>query len=125
MTEPVGPKVILCVDDNPTSLYTRQLILARSGYCVVAAGNGEEGLRLARLLSLDAVILDYYLPDMDGPSVAKSLKHIHPKIPILVFSGDTRIPEDLTVWADGFLTKDCGPGVLLRELARLLRQGGV
>ena len=121
MTQP-EKKLVLCIDDNPISLYTRQLILAGSGYRVVAAENGKEGLRLAESLRPNAVILDYYLPDINGPAVAAAIKKINRETPILVFSGDSQVPDDLTDYADGFLTKDCGPTVLLNEVARLLRQ---
>lgn len=124
MKEPQGKKVILCIDDNPISLFTRQLVLANDGYAVASANNGKDGMRLAASISPDLVILDYRLPDIDGPEVARAIKDSDPKLPILLFSGDCRAPEDLTEYADGFLAKDSGPITLLGEVARLLREKG-
>lgn len=120
MTEPEGKKVILCIDDNPSSLITRQFVLASNGYGVASATNGKDGVRLAVAINPDLVILDYRLPDLSGPEVARAIKDYDPKVPILLFSGDSRSPEDLREYADGFLAKDGGPTVLLGEIARLL-----
>ena len=67
-------QLILCIDDNPTSLSARRLVLASSGYGVAASNNSKDGLRLAASIKPDLVILDYHLPDMSGPKLAELIK---------------------------------------------------
>jgi signal transduction histidine kinase/CheY-like chemotaxis protein len=66
--------LILVVDDDAT---TRELVerhLERSGFAVVTAGGGQEGLRLVRELRPAAVTLDIMMPDLDGWTVLAAIK---------------------------------------------------
>ena len=79
--QPAHPKaegaeapLILVVDDDAT---VRQLVerhLQRSGFAVVTAGGGQEGLRLVRELRPAAVTLDINMPDLDGWTVLAAIK---------------------------------------------------
>ena len=65
---------VLIVDDHPTFRLTARLLLESEGYTVVGeAGDGADGLRAARDLSPDLILLDVQLPDVDGFDVASRL----------------------------------------------------
>jgi signal transduction histidine kinase/CheY-like chemotaxis protein len=75
-TEPLPSPAscVLVIDDDPTQRDLMQRFLSSEGFCVRAAGGGEEGLRLARQLRPAAITLDVMMPDMDGWSVLTALK---------------------------------------------------
>ena len=66
------PARILIVDDNPTNVRILRARLAGDGYDVVTAGDGEEGLAVARETGPDLILLDVMMPLMDGFATARS-----------------------------------------------------
>jgi CheY-like chemotaxis protein len=66
--------LILVVDDDATVRELVERHLERSGFAVVTAGGGQEGLRLARELRPAAVTLDIMMPDVDGWTVLAAIK---------------------------------------------------
>jgi GAF domain-containing protein/CheY-like chemotaxis protein/CHASE3 domain sensor protein/anti-sigma regulatory factor (Ser/Thr protein kinase) len=65
---------VLVVDDEETVRDLMRRFLAREGFDVVTAGDGEEGLELARQLHPSLITLDVMMPGMDGWSVLQALK---------------------------------------------------
>lgn len=65
---------VLVIDDDPTIHDLIARFLLKQGYNVKTAKNGEEGLRLAKILQPEAITLDVMMPDMDGWSVLTALK---------------------------------------------------
>ena len=80
-------KTLLCVDDNQSSLKIWKIILEDFGYKVLTASSGSEGLEVFASNAIDAVILDYQMPEMHGELVAAEMKRTNPEIPILMLSG--------------------------------------
>ena len=78
-------KTLLCVDDNQSSLKICKIILEDSGYKVLTASGGREGLKVFASNAIDAVILDYEMPEMNGEVVAAEMKRTNPEIPIPCF----------------------------------------
>jgi len=69
-----GDDLVLVIDDDVTVRELMQRQLIREGYRVVTAGNGEEGLRLAKELHPAAITLDTIMPEVDGWGVLAALK---------------------------------------------------
>jgi DNA-binding NarL/FixJ family response regulator len=68
------PVTVLIVDDHPSFRATARLLLESEGFEVVGeAADGTTGLRAARELDPDLVLLDVQLPDVDGFQVAAEL----------------------------------------------------
>jgi CheY-like chemotaxis protein len=65
---------ILLVEDSKFLRLATERALARAGYEVTSANDGEEGLRLAREKKPDLILLDMLLPKMSGPDVLAALK---------------------------------------------------
>ncbi len=64
---------ILCIDDQWSGLIGRKMLLENNGYEVLEATGGTEGLRLFLSHSVDAVVLDYQMPGMNGDMVAAKM----------------------------------------------------
>jgi CheY-like chemotaxis protein len=65
---------ILIIEDNQMNLELTTDLLEANGFVVAAAQTAEDGLRLARELTPDLVLMDFALPGMDGLSATKNLK---------------------------------------------------
>ena len=119
---------ILCIDDDARSLMIRGKILERHGYRVLSASSGEEGLRLFSTETVDAVVLDHFMPGMTGAEVAWELKRRGSNIPVLMLSSAVFCPETASDVVDAFCAKIDGPVAFLDILKRLvddaLRVGG-
>ncbi|HEX4487968.1 MAG TPA: response regulator [Terriglobales bacterium] len=79
---------VLLIDDSRFLRKANELALARSGYSVLAAGDGEEGLHIACEKVPDLIVLDMMLPKMPGQQLLHELKN-DPRtsgIPVIVLS---------------------------------------
>jgi two-component system cell cycle response regulator DivK len=121
-----GEKSVLIVEDDADSRYVYGLILEDNGFRVATARSGDEGLRLARELQPQAILMDVSIPGMDGWTVTKRLKS-DPQtagIPVIIITAHA-FPEDLgraeRAGCEGFLTKPCEPRRVLEEVRRLVR----
>jgi len=113
-------KTILCIDDQWNGLMGRKTFLENNGYQVLEATGGDEGLRLFLTHSVDAVVLDYQMPGMNGDVVAARMKRLKSHIPILLLSAYGPLPEKKLQSVDTFLTKSQELKVLLPALQDLL-----
>ena len=97
---------ILCIDDDRNGLALRKLMLELKGYVVLAATNGPAGIELARRAKVDAVVLDFQMPCMDGEEVARILRHDCPNLPIVLLSGSGEVPNSALSMVNEYLQKD-------------------
>lgn len=87
MTQPQSYQpLVLCVDDNEAILSLTKRALERTGYRVLTVNNGAAALEAFAANPVDAVILDYEMPGMNGGQVALEMKRIKPEIPKMLFS---------------------------------------
>ncbi len=80
-------KEILVVDDEKNILSSLEGILSDEGFSVLKAGDGETALDLVKTKSPDLVMLDIWLPGMDGIQVLKAIKAIGPDTKVIMMSG--------------------------------------
>src|ERR1022692_816200 len=111
--------VLLCIDDNEDVLECEKSFLESFGYSVLTAASGGKGLELASKHSVDVVILDYCMPEMDGQEVAIEMRRLRPQAPIIMLSGAVDIPEQALKWVAPFIAKDCLASQLLPTIAQL------
>jgi len=79
---------ILLVEDEDTVRMVAERALTRQGYEVTAASDGEEGLEIVREGgTFDLVLSDVVMPSMDGPAMAREVRKIAPRLPVLFMSG--------------------------------------
>jgi CheY-like chemotaxis protein len=113
-------KTLLCVDDNQSSLKICKMILEDFGYKVLTCSSAREGLEVFASNAIDAVILDYQMPEMNGELVAAEMKRTNPRIPILMLSGWVSLPESALQLVDEFVAKGDPVEFLLLAVQQVL-----
>lgn len=89
-------KKILIIDDNSLTREINGSVLAQSGYEVITASGGSEGLKKLAEEKIDLIVLDLIMPEMDGFEVLKICKDdlSLQNIPIVVLTGRD-LPEEI------------------------------
>ncbi|HDS29427.1 MAG TPA: sigma-54-dependent Fis family transcriptional regulator [Firmicutes bacterium] len=82
---------VLVIDDEENILKTLSGILSGEGYESVTAPTGGDGLLLASSKLIDCVLLDVWLPDIDGLQVLRELRRDYPMTPVIMMSGHSTI----------------------------------
>ncbi len=80
-------QTILLVEDQPETRDIMGLLLTLSGYNVILAANGEEGLNLAASLPFDLIITDIKMPQMDGNCFIRELARFKNPPPVIAIAG--------------------------------------
>lgn len=116
---------ILIVEDDGTLRHALNFNLAREGYEVVVAGDGETALNAIRNQPLDLILLDVMLPGMSGVEVLRVLRREGISTPVVILSakGDEidRV-VGLKVGADDYVTKPFSRPELLARIEAILRR---
>jgi two-component system, OmpR family, response regulator CpxR len=112
-------RTILCVDDNEPALSIRKIMLETRGYRVVACTSSQEALEVFKKGSIDLVLADLLMPEMDGGKLIDEVKAISPQTPAILLSGKVKLYDGETR-ADVFLPKGTYAPAELLERIRLL-----
>jgi len=113
-------KTVLCVDDEKIGLRVRKIMLEGHGFRVLTATSGEQGLALLDKQPVDLVILDYYMPGMNGGDVAAEVRRRKPELPIIFLSAYFSLPPTALELANAFITKGDPPDVLIDKIEQLI-----
>jgi len=118
---------VLVVDDEPDIVALVAYHLAKSGYSVLTATSGPEGLALARREKPSLIVLDLMLPGLSGQEVMGQLRADQSTARIAVLMLTARREESdrihgLTLGADDYLTKPFSPQELVLRVAAILRR---
>jgi CheY-like chemotaxis protein len=119
----VSRPVILCIDDEDLGLEIRKMVLEREGFTVLTAKDGQTGISVFETEQIDAVIVDYAMPGMDGGKVAAILRQRRPDIPIMMLSAYVALPEEVMRVISISATKGDGAFTLVDKLKGLLQPG--
>lgn len=112
---------ILCVDDDLQSLQVRRILLETYGFDVVIAVGAKEGLKAFRQRAVDAVILDYHMPELDGGQVAQRMKRLRPGVPVMILSALPWLPEQAPrECIDDFVCKGEPTAMLVHKIQALM-----
>jgi two-component system nitrogen regulation response regulator NtrX len=82
---------VLIVDDEEGIRETLSGIFQDEGYNVISAGSGEEALKILKEQSPDLVLLDVWLPGIDGVETLQEIKKTNPELPVVIISGHGNI----------------------------------
>ncbi len=118
-------ELVLLVDDDEDILKNTGEILDFEDYRIITAKDGIEALQVYGRLGakIDLVLLDYFLPVMDGDAVFDELKAINPKVRVVLSSGfgeQARIGSMLARGLCGFIPKPYTHEKLIEQLRSIL-----
>jgi DNA-binding response OmpR family regulator len=121
---------VLVVDDEPDLIRVLQFGLQAAGYTVDCAPDGQEGLKKARELRPDIILLDLMLPKLDGYKICRLLKFDdrYKHIPIIILSARTQEGDQalaLEMGANRFISKPYDFSEILGLIETLLKQAPV
>jgi CheY-like chemotaxis protein len=102
-------KMVLCIDDDQEMLECEKAFLESFGYTVLIAATH----------AIDIVIVDYFMPGMNGHQAAAEMKRLRPQAPIVMLSGAVELPEQVLQCVDAFIAKNQLATQLLPVIARL------
>ncbi len=122
---------LLLIEDEPDVADLASEMLAEEGYRVVIAHDGFEALKIYERMGkqIGLVILDYFLPVIDGDAVFEELRSLNPKVNVVLSSGfaeQTKIASMLSQGLRGFIPKPYSRDKLLEQVRSTLdaaRQG--
>ena len=115
-------KTILCVDDNEQVLSVRTFLLETRGYRVIAALSSQQALEVVEQAtpgSLDLLLCDLIMPQMDGNELVRRAKQLQPGLPAMIVSGTVN-GFDRASCADVFLPKGASSPAEMIERIRVL-----
>ena len=120
---------VMVVDDNEDLVAVLRRYLQAAGYEVIPAYDGPQALELVPAEKPDIIVLDVYMPGMNGKDVLRQLKAdpATARIPVIMQTAASE-PEDFAdtalAGADAHLPKPCDPPDLLLMIERLLAAAG-
>ena len=120
-------KKILIVDDEQDIVESLKFVLEASGYTCYCAYNGEDGLRLAKEIIPDLMILDVMMPKINGFKISRLLKfdNKYKNIPILMVTARTHDEDKLIgeeTGADEYITKPFELDDIVKRVDKYLKK---
>lgn len=120
-------KKILIVDDEQDIMESLKFVLEASGYTCYCAYNGEDGLRLAKEIIPDLMILDVMMPKINGFKISRLLKfdNKYKNIPILMVTARTQDEDKLIgeeTGADEYITKPFELDDIVKRVDKYLKK---
>ena len=127
-TEDKHPVKVLVVEDNEFYREMVSRVLIDEGYQVTSVGTGLEAIKLLKKQKFSVVLLDLFMPELDGYNTTKNLRNIpHCKnLPIIAISGNKNkdiIRKWATLGLTGYITKPSTKSSLLKAVDKALNNG--
>jgi CheY-like chemotaxis protein len=116
------PPILLIVDDYADALDLLDITLTLAGYRTIRASNGVEAVEMARTHRPSAIIMDIFLPQLDGSEAARAVRSIPglETVPIIGYTARSGGLEDDGAVFNRVLHKPCSPDLLLETISDVL-----
>lgn len=123
------PRTVLVIDDSPTFREELRSVLESSGYSVVTAGTGEDGLRAAVDARPAVIVVDGMLPGIDGSTVIRRIRAdaVLRSTPCILLTGSEERSGELKALdagADAYVRKEEDTQIILARVTAVLRSSG-
>lgn len=115
----VRKRTILLVDDDRSLRLSMKTLLQSHGFEVETAEDGREGFKAITQRQFDVVVMDIFMPKMNGRDCIRALKMSRPEVPVIILTGNTESElahEALQIGAVAML----GKPVLAKELIEVI-----
>jgi two-component system cell cycle response regulator DivK len=125
----MSPPRILVVEDNPKNLKLVRDVLAHSGYEVIEATTGEDGVLLAERVVPDLILMDLQLPGIDGAEALRRIRSSQgaagiPVVAVTAFAMNDDRTRAFEWGFDGYVEKPISVRALPQQVEDFLRLGG-
>ena len=112
--------LILIVDDSPTEVHVIRRVLEQHGYQTAAAGDGAEGIRLARAMKPDLIFMDIVMPGVNGYQATRALANDPEtrRIPVIMVTSKSQATDRIWGMRQGaidYLVKPVSPAQLVEK----------
>ena len=118
-------KTVLIVEDEKNIVDILRFNLQRSGYAILEAYDGEDGLRQALSANPDLILLDVMLPKMNGFDVCKALREKGSNVPVIILTAREEEADKvlgLEIGADDYITKPFSMRELIARVGANIRR---
>ena len=116
-------RTLLVVDDEPNIVFTIEETFGNSKLRVISACSGAEGVRLARSVRPDVVLMDVRLPDLSGLEAFQQIREFDPRIPVIMMTAFSRTDIAIDAMSRGafdYFVKPVDLGSLRNSFTRAL-----
>jgi CheY-like chemotaxis protein len=121
-----GLRVLLVEDDDDNRELMAE-VLTSSGFEVLSASSGQDGLRKLSESSIDVIVTDVGMPGMGGLEVAKAAKAIAPDVPVVIVTGWAERDDIASArghHVDAVLIKPVDPDILTQAISDVAQGRG-
>jgi CheY-like chemotaxis protein len=114
-------QTILCIDGKPEALEVWKAALEGAGYRVLATTSGNEGIDLFRQGGVELVVVDLKSRDTHGAEVARQVRKLSPKLPIIMLCGSYWWPPEAALeFVSALVIKSDGAQAIVDKAQELL-----
>ncbi len=117
---------VLLIDDNPSQLTIRELVLRDAGFPVSIATNVEGALALLRSPALASrlgvIVTDHVMPGASGADFVRELRRVNSRVPVIVVTGMVEVEQEYDALNVTFLHKPCPPPELIQAVRDAMRR---
>lgn len=113
---------LLCVDDDEAIRALYDVLLTSRGYKVIVAEGASRALQIIKAQpgEIDAVLMDYEMPGMNGADLAATVKRHNPDLPVVMITGNPSIAEKAPPCVDIILEKGANLSTILERVEILV-----
>ncbi len=118
---------VLVAEDYDDARDVMAMVLQTAGFQVIEARDGLEALEAARGLRPTIIVMDMFMPNMDGLTATRMLRDEPElrRIPVIAQTAQPSVIGSSRGLFDAVLAKPCSPDVLIRTITDLLRSGPI
>lgn len=118
-------KTILLVDDNADTGELVTILFKNEGCQVTVCQEAQESIRLAKSRDVVAIVLDYWLPEINGADVCRAIRTFNKDVPIIFYTGEARTSERekaMAAGANAYLVKPVDLQNLVETVSQFVPQ---